>query len=310
MHFWIDKRSQACGGAAPGRLRGPPIPPHRRHQAHGLFRSGRSAIPRRSIAKPPPHRPRSRLNAPPGGRGAMPPLHHHEAVVPPSQHPPNITLSRPSESFASSVHPLGHASIDADLVAARNADCTHAPSSRPPPPHVFGEDSVGDGSQNGGGAIPPGSVRKLHCGMWAGFAMAVFFVGGTKVYFDRQGSGVEMLVFCAMLLLFLLAGCIVSICRSRGDRQLAQQYLEAFQHQNNRPTDALHSTEPPQRVTRADAGPTGEQPSANAVTLPTECALPRADGGPPPPYHIAILLPQPPRSLPPTPPPSYAKATT
>ncbi|XP_071454290.1 uncharacterized protein [Hetaerina americana] len=310
MHFWIDKRSQACGGAPPGRLRGPPIPPHRRHQAHGLFRSGRSAIPRRSIAKPPPHRPRSRLNAPPppGGGRAMPPPHHHEAVIPPLEHPPNISLSRQSESFSPPV-PLGHTGLDSDLVAVRNAECAHAPSSRPPPPHVFGEELASDGSQSGGGAIPPGSVRKLHCGMWAGFAMAVFFVGGTKVYFDRQGSGVEMLVFCAMLLLFLLAGCIVSICRSRGDRQLAQQYLEAFQNQN-RPVDTIHQTESAQRANRPDAGPAVVQPPTNAAAVPTECSLPRQDGGPPPPYHIAILLPQPPRSLPPTPPPSYAKATT
>lgn len=298
MHFWIDKRS-----APPGRLRGPPLPPHRRHQAHGLFRSGRSAIPRRSIAKP-SYRPRSRLNAPPGR--AIPPLHHN-AVLPPSDHPPNsnITLSRSSE-FHQSV-PLGHTSLESDLVAVRNTECLHNQNVRPPLPHVFGEELGSDGSHSGG-PPSPGTVGTLRCGMWAGFAMAILFVGGTKFYFDHQGSGVEVLVFCAMLLLFLLAGCIVSICRARGERQLAQQYSEACHH--SRPIDPVHHTEPSQHGDRPNVGSSVVPPETiNTTPMSTECGLSREEGGPPPPYHIAILLPQPPRSLPPTPPPSYSKAT-
>ncbi|KAG8222880.1 hypothetical protein J437_LFUL003525 [Ladona fulva] len=303
MHFWIDKRSQACGGAPPGRLRGPPLPPHRRHQAHSLFRSGRSTIPRCSIAKP-PYRPRSRLNAPPGR--TIPPLHHN-AVLPPSDHPPtsNITISRPPDSLPSV--PLGHPSLDTDFVAVRNAECLHSQGIRPPPPHLFGEELLSSGSQNGGPPSPE-SVGKLRCGMWVGFSMGIFLVGGTKLYFAHQGSGVEVLVFCAMLLLFFL-GCIVSICRARRERQLEQQFVEACHH--SRPIDHMHHSEPSQHIVRQNIGTTVPQPDVVLTPLATpECGLSREDGGPPPPYHIAILLPQPPGSLSSSPPPSYTKATT
>ncbi|XP_014282152.1 uncharacterized protein [Halyomorpha halys] len=123
---------------------------------------------------------------------------------------------------------------------------------------------------------PP--VAKFRCGMWASFALATVFVAGAKFYFDHQGTGLEVLVTCTVLvvLLYLVAGCTLSICRTKSRAQLEEP-----------------PTPPP--VARIEMLP---PPVVGPPPLDLEA--------PPPPYHIAVSLPH--HSI--TPPPSYEKAVS
>ncbi|ETN61746.1 hypothetical protein AND_006591 [Anopheles darlingi] len=60
----------------------------------------------------------------------------------------------------------------------------------------------------------------LKCGMWASLALATVFVAGAKFYFDHQGTGLEVLIFCAFSATFFLAACTVSLWRRPRDLQI------------------------------------------------------------------------------------------
>lgn len=78
----------------------------------------------------------------------------------------------------------------------------------------------------------------LKFGMWASLALATIFVTSAKFYFDHQGSGLEVLLFCAFSATFFLAACTVSICRRPASRELNTAHTIQTQ------TDQLSSVEP------------------------------------------------------------------
>ncbi|KAL1132341.1 hypothetical protein AAG570_010297 [Ranatra chinensis] len=116
--------------------------------------------------------------------------------------------------------------------------------------------------------------------MWASFALATVFVAGAKFYFDHQGTGLEVLVICTVLVvvMYMLAGCTMSVCRSKV-------------HRPPPPTSEGPPNTPVARLELIQHQAYGQQQAQIEA--------------PPPPYHIAISLPQ---CI--TPPPSYEKAVS
>lgn len=72
------------------------------------------------------------------------------------------------------------------------------------------------GSRIGGSEESQLLPTHLKFGMWASLALATIFVTSAKFYFDHQGTGLEVLLFCAFSATFFLAACTVSICRRPG----------------------------------------------------------------------------------------------
>lgn len=51
----------------------------------------------------------------------------------------------------------------------------------------------------------------LKFGLWASLALATIFVTSAKFYFDHQGTGLEVLIFCAFSATFFLLACTASL---------------------------------------------------------------------------------------------------
>lgn len=124
----------------------------------------------------------------------------------------------------------------------------------------------------------------LKCGMCASLVLASVFVAGAKFYFDHQGTGLEVLIFCAFSATFFLAACMVSLCRipkgllpSRSDGR-AVCHSRAVNAGGNASSSCMLELN---NVRYLD----GRQ-----VEVSAETAAAAAAG--PPPYHIAILLPE------------------
>ncbi|KAJ8679414.1 hypothetical protein QAD02_015201 [Eretmocerus hayati] len=122
---------------------------------------------------------------------------------------------------------------------------------------------------------------KLRCSVWIIFLMITGFAAAARFYFVHQGfmqgAGFELLVFCGLLVILLMSGYFYSI---------ACRHMQNTHHQEI-------PTEPVASVSVVD--PT---PAQSIRPMP-----PRQN--PPPPYHIAILIPQP--NLEEAPPPAYDK---
>ncbi|EAT46175.1 AAEL002579-PA [Aedes aegypti] len=137
----------------------------------------------------------------------------------------------------------------------------------------------------------------LKCGMWASLALATVFVAGAKFYFDHQGTGLEVLIFCAFSATFFLAACTVSLCRRPRDMQMpvnnviSETISNGDQNSLQNNPDLVSGT--PATLLNGSLG--GTQQNSLGVLAP------------PPPYHIAILLPESAKETDETPPPSYDK---
>lgn len=123
----------------------------------------------------------------------------------------------------------------------------------------------------------------LKCGMCASLVLASVFVAGAKFYFDHQGTGLEVLIFCAFSATFFLAACMVSLCR------IPKGLLPS--RSNGRAV--CHS-----RGVNASGSGGGCMLELNDVRYLDErqveisAATAAAAAAGPPPYHIAILLPE------------------
>ncbi|XP_012273135.1 uncharacterized protein LOC105695792 [Orussus abietinus] len=122
---------------------------------------------------------------------------------------------------------------------------------------------------------------RLSCGVWITFVLAIGFVAAAKFYFDHQGTGLEVLLFCGLLVTLLLSGCFYSILRRRSRHS---------HHQESRSQD----------------NPVTVLTATNAIVNENIAPIPTNRQNPPPPYHIAILIP-PPDSPEEAPPPAYDK---
>ncbi|XP_043254129.1 uncharacterized protein LOC122398391 isoform X1 [Colletes gigas] len=120
---------------------------------------------------------------------------------------------------------------------------------------------------------------RLRCGLWITFVLAAGFVAAAKLYFANQGQGLEIFVFWGLSTLLVFA-CLYSIVCRRSQRNNHQEHRIQEEHIAS--------------VTATN-------------TIPTENIRPVSvvRQNPPPPYHIAILIP--PNSTDEAPPPSYDK---
>ncbi|XP_063220816.1 uncharacterized protein LOC134530133 [Bacillus rossius redtenbacheri] len=227
MHFWIDKRSQACGF------------------------SGRHRVPAPLCAQ---HRRRSRR---PRGKPMVTPVHRFQP----------IECTGGGQHGRRAARQL-HASAGLAGPAAPGARASELDSS------VFLDVPLEDNANAPPRAPQLLPVGRLKCGMWATFALASVFVAGAKFYFNHQGAGLEVLVFCALLVALLLAGCTALLCRAR----------------------TTPAPVPPPAVPAPVPAP---------VLAPVPPAPPPEL--PPPPYHVAVLLPAQPEDAPP---PPYDKAVS
>ncbi|XP_070852936.1 uncharacterized protein [Drosophila suzukii] len=132
----------------------------------------------------------------------------------------------------------------------------------------------------------------LKCGMCASLVLASVFVAGTKFYFDHQGTGLEVLIFCAFSATFFLAACLVSLCR------IPKGLLSSSSRSDGRAA-VSHSRGVNSSLTGSGSG---AAQSAGCLLEMTEARyLEELQMSPvggttstagPPPYHIAILLPE------------------
>ncbi|KAL6258667.1 uncharacterized protein LOC105433391 [Pogonomyrmex barbatus] len=156
---------------------------------------------------------------------------------------------------------------------------------------------------------------RLRCGVWSTFALATIFVAAAKFYFGYRGPGLEILVFCGLLIL-LLSACLYSIfCRYH-----RESHYHGGRSEHNARMQEDHI------VALTNASSIGENVVSRTTMLPASTMMPATtvlptrtmlaastmrQNPPPPPYHIAILIPPP--SPPPlassdeAPPPSYDK---
>ncbi|XP_037940097.1 transcription factor kayak [Teleopsis dalmanni] len=144
----------------------------------------------------------------------------------------------------------------------------------------------------------------LKCGMCASLVLASIFVAGAKFYFDHQGSGLEILIFCAFSATFFLAACTVSLCRIPKGLMPARSGGGTYD-EHGRALCTLNSGIGGAGASLGTSHMHGGIFSANAHRNDSQAA---AQAGPPP-YHIAILLPENSKELPldESPPPSYDK---
>ncbi|XP_016964879.1 GATA zinc finger domain-containing protein 10 [Drosophila biarmipes] len=132
----------------------------------------------------------------------------------------------------------------------------------------------------------------LKCGMCASLVLASVFVAGTKFYFDHQGTGLEVLIFCAFSATFFLAACLVSLCR------IPKGLLSSTSRTDGR-TSISHTRGGNSSLTGSGSG---TAQSAGCLLEMTEARYLEelqmspvggsASTAGPPPYHIAILLPE------------------
>ncbi|XP_048478710.1 uncharacterized protein LOC105394973 isoform X2 [Plutella xylostella] len=124
------------------------------------------------------------------------------------------------------------------------------------------------------GLHAPMMAPHLKFGMLVSFALATVFLAGAKYYFDRQvsrdASGGEASVVCALVAALAGVGCALSLCRARPPSPVPPERVSST---------ARH---PPHHSQGYTAPPASPPPSPS----------PRAEA--PPPYHIAVLLPDPP----------------
>uniref|UniRef100_A0A1A9WH98 Uncharacterized protein n=1 Tax=Glossina brevipalpis TaxID=37001 RepID=A0A1A9WH98_9MUSC len=144
----------------------------------------------------------------------------------------------------------------------------------------------------------------LKCGMCASLVLASVFVAGAKFYFDHQGTGLEVLIFCAFSATFFLAACTVSLCR------VPKGLLPYRSTSDQRRTACGLSSRGSTLNSVDDIVVSGiHELQERTQTVANNAA---AQAGPPP-YHIAILLPETKNygkgitSVEESPPPSYDK---
>lgn len=144
-------------------------------------------------------------------------------------------------------------------------------------------------------------TAKLKCGVWAFFAILTFFIAGAKYYFHGSNMGIEALAFCSLLVIVLIIGGLVSLYEALSKVPAATQTTPT----RNPPSQNPSTSEQQQELTEEipNQVPNSIAPVASQTEMP------------PPPYHIAIMLPTHAENEPLTiirdsPPPSYDKAVT
>ncbi|XP_022916217.1 uncharacterized protein [Onthophagus taurus] len=113
------------------------------------------------------------------------------------------------------------------------------------------------------------STAKIKCGVWAFFAIITFFIALAKFYFHGANMGMEALAFCALLVFILLVGGLVSLYEAVTSCPLHGQNSAQVSNEQNEIHEESSQVHVPNDVP--------------VLVNPAEM--------PPPPYHIAIMLP-------------------
>ncbi|XP_062562931.1 uncharacterized protein LOC134226281 [Armigeres subalbatus] len=331
MHFWIDKRSQACGfgrARVAASLSG----------GGGLGFGHPRRIPRKSMVTPihrfqtvdctRPHLYRHQQQQQAQSQNS----NHHQHYNQQQQQQHHQTSNNQShiQHHQAQLHSSGHYNQHNSIVPpsshhsqvlsqnhqphhqAQQANSFHVPvgvnhiysnSSSQPNAIEIDQSSVTIGIGTLNQHVPHVGhdaqllPAHLKCGMWASLALATVFVAGAKFYFDHQGTGLEVLIFCAFSATFFLAACTVSLCRRPRDLQMPGNNVISETISNGEPSSLQHNPDlmssTPSTMLNGSVG--GAQPNTLGVLAP------------PPPYHIAILLPESTKETDETPPPSYDK---
>ncbi|XP_077285547.1 uncharacterized protein LOC143910824 [Arctopsyche grandis] len=265
MHFWIDKRSQ-CGYS--GRR----VPPS---LSSGVGRTRRERQPKRMVT--PVHRFQS-VECVAGSARRPPGVSHSPRIQQPIPNTSNYNNAVVGNGvlYPTAGNIRGAVEVDSSVYLEMSRQETVrtveiAPINPSPPQQLM--------------------PAHLKCGIWASFTFATLFVAGAKFYFDHQivyeqGAGMELLVFCALMVVFLLCACTISLCRT-----------------GIPPMPLLTPPIPSQQDSNEDL--------ALGTVLSVQVAQPAGPPSPeppPPPYHIAVLLPQRDNTNSEAPPPTYEKA--
>ncbi|OXU25630.1 hypothetical protein TSAR_016006 [Trichomalopsis sarcophagae] len=258
MHFWIDKPTARFSGRRYPALSFPKahFAPHRR--------CGNLDVTRLQMVTP-VHRFQT-INT--GGNSAGP-------SNPSSTRPPR-TSSQNNDNRNNSTHPglhLGQENIsNINTSNTGNNQQVLPPSVSATNRGLLNFSDFNDAEMAG---------YRLRCSVWIIFVLATGFVAAAKFYFDhQQGAGLEVLVFCGLLVTLLMSGCFYSIICRRAQNNHRQEI----------------QAEPIAAVSVANTIP---NESIRQVSMPIR-------QNPPPPYHVAILIP-PPTSPDEAPPPAYDK---
>ncbi|XP_055627291.1 protein couch potato [Toxorhynchites rutilus septentrionalis] len=343
MHFWIDKRSQACGfGRArvaaslsgggglgfghprriPRKSMVTPIHrfqtvdctrphPYRHQQSQSQLLQQQSQSQNTSQ-----HYHQQQQQQQPPTSNTHPNIQQHQAQLHSSshynQHNSILPASTHHSQASSQNNHLHQQSQQQQQQQSQQTNSYHVPVTVN---HIYSNTSSQPNAievDNSSAALGVGTLNQhvphighdaqllpahLKCGMWASLALATVFVAGAKFYFDHQGTGLEVLIFCAFSATFFLAACTVSLCRRPRDLQIPANNVisetisngEQNSLQNNQ--DLMNSNPSP----LLNGSVSGTQQSSLAVIAP------------PPPYHIAILLPECTKETDESPPPSYDK---
>ncbi|CAH1956524.1 unnamed protein product [Acanthoscelides obtectus] len=114
-------------------------------------------------------------------------------------------------------------------------------------------------------------TSKLKCGVWIFFALVTFFLAGSKYYFHGINIGVEALVFCALLVVVLIVGGMISLC------EVIFSYAPSY----NAGSPSTQATDQSENQETHNI-PAQTSTANNTPQHPAEI--------PPPPYHIAVML--------------------
>lgn len=147
-------------------------------------------------------------------------------------------------------------------------------------------------------------------GMWASVLLIAFLVAGTKIYFDHRTTNMEILIFCAFASTFALAACTVTICRFPKNTNITT-IRNLPQPQTRNATTTTQPTATTISELHSQTHHYQQQQQQQLQSHQLNHSLPAIVGtsSAPPPYHIAILLPEENKDLPQdeSPPPSYDK---
>ncbi|EDV97482.1 GH14676 [Drosophila grimshawi] len=124
----------------------------------------------------------------------------------------------------------------------------------------------------------------LKCGMCASLVLASVFVAGAKFYFDHQGTGLEVFIFCGFSVTFILAACMMSMCRIPSGLLSSRTNGRAVCHSRGVNAGGNVSS------CMLELNDVRYLDERQVEVVSAETAAAAAAG--PPPYHIAILLPE------------------
>ncbi|XP_031622211.1 uncharacterized protein LOC116340114 [Contarinia nasturtii] len=258
MHFWIDKRSQACGfgraraGFVAASLSGSGYdfyhPPRRnKSMLTPVHRFPNTEC--RNVNRPNVHRPnvhRSNIHHQEHHQHHTSRAHHeiqtHAEVNTSYGEPADFPVLHQYQSHLPIE--LGQGTLRMNAIQPSN--------------EILADEraNVVDAVNSTDSQVLPSHLK---CGMWASLALATVFLAAF------QGSGLEILIFCAFSATFFVAACTVSLCRRPRNLSISPPQLSAV-------TTNVNDIE----IAHLDQ----HEPHVPNVIDPI---------APPPPYHIAIL---------------------